>query len=121
MSQSPIGAKRLVVGAHHGLKEWLLQRLTAIIMAFYTVILFVAFMLMPDVSQDSWIALFSATWMKILTLLTLLSLFYHAWIGVRDIFMDYIKPLAVRLTLQVLSVLWLLACAAYSVQILWRV
>lgn len=113
-----IGAKRLVVGAHHGLKEWLLQRLTAIVMACYTVIFFIAFMLMPNISQDSWVALFSATWMKILTLLTLFALFYHAWIGVRDVFMDYIKPLAVRLTLQVLSVLWLLACAAYSVQIL---
>ncbi len=121
MSPPQIGAKRLVVGAHHGLKEWLLQRLTAIVMACYTVIFFIAFMLMPNISQDSWVALFSATWMKILTLLTLFVLFYHAWIGVRDVFMDYIKPLAVRLTLQVLSVLWLLACAAYSVQILWRV
>jgi len=56
-----------------------------------------------------------------LTLLAFISLFYHAWIGVRDIWMDYIKPVSIRLTLQVLTVLYLVACAAYAVQILWKV
>jgi succinate dehydrogenase / fumarate reductase membrane anchor subunit len=59
--------------------------------------------------------------MKLLTLLFFISLFYHAWIGVRDIFMDYIKPLSIRLTLQALTVLYLVACAAYAVEILWKV
>jgi len=59
--------------------------------------------------------------MKLLTLLALLSLFYHAWIGVRDIWMDYVKPVGIRLTLQVLTVLWLVSCAAYAIQILWKV
>lgn len=116
-----IGAKRLVVGAHYGLKEWLLQRVTAVIMAIYTVIFFGAWLMLPDTSYNSWAGLFAGQWFKVMTFLTLLSLFYHAWIGVRDIYMDYIKPLAIRLTLQGLSVLWLLGCAAYSAQILWRV
>jgi succinate dehydrogenase / fumarate reductase membrane anchor subunit len=59
--------------------------------------------------------------MKLLTLLAFFILFYHAWIGVRDIWMDYIKPVSIRLTLQVLTVLYLVACAAYAVQILWKV
>jgi len=59
--------------------------------------------------------------MKLLTLVTFISLFYHAWIGIRDIWMDYIKPVSIRLTLQVFSVLYLVACAAYAVQILWKV
>ncbi|WP_260464932.1 succinate dehydrogenase, hydrophobic membrane anchor protein [Streptococcus pneumoniae] len=49
------------------------------------------------------------------------SLTYHAWIGVRDIWMDYVKPVAVRLTLQVLTILWLVGCAGYAAPILWRV
>jgi succinate dehydrogenase / fumarate reductase membrane anchor subunit len=57
----------------------------------------------------------------VLTLLFFISLFYHAWIGIRDIWMDYIKPVSIRLTLQVLTVLYLVACAAYAVQILWKV
>jgi len=49
------------------------------------------------------------------------GIFYHAWIGVRDIWMDYVKPVGIRLALQVLTVLWLVGCAAYAIQILWKV
>ncbi len=121
MANNNIGPKRLVVGAHYGLKDWLLQRVTAVIMAVYTVVLLVAFLLSPDTSYESWAGLFANQWMKILTLLSILSLLYHAWIGVRDIWMDYVKPVAVRLTLQVLTALWLIGCAGYAAQILWRV
>ncbi len=40
---------------------------------------------------------------KFLTFLFFVSLFYHAWIGVRDIWMDYVKPTGLRLTLHVLT------------------
>jgi succinate dehydrogenase / fumarate reductase membrane anchor subunit len=70
---------------------------------------------------DGWAGLFVPLWMKIATLLALLALFYHAWIGMRDIWMDYIKPTWVRLSLQTLTALWLVYCAVWSVQILWRV
>jgi succinate dehydrogenase / fumarate reductase membrane anchor subunit len=50
-----------------------------------------------------------------------MSLLFHAWIGVRDIWMDYIKPVSIRLTLHVLTALWLIACFGYTAQILWRV
>ena len=115
-----VGAKRVVVGAHYGLKDWILQRVTAVIMIVFTVILLVAFLL-GEASYDGWAGLFANQLMKIITFLALLSLFYHAWVGVRDIWMDYIKPVGVRLTLQVLTVLWLIGCTGYAAQILWRV
>ncbi|MFS2105319.1 succinate dehydrogenase, hydrophobic membrane anchor protein, partial [Ralstonia sp. Ralssp135] len=37
MANNNIGPKRLVVGAHYGLKDFLAQRVTAVIMAVYTV------------------------------------------------------------------------------------
>jgi len=49
----------------------------------------------------------------------LLSLFYHAWIGVRDVVMDYVKPPGVRLLIHVLVIIALLLYAIWSVQILW--
>jgi len=70
---------------------------------------------------DGWAGLFVPLWMKIVTLVALLALFYHAWIGVRDIWMDYVKPTGIRVALQTLTVLWLVFCAVWSVQILWRV
>lgn len=121
MANNNIGPKRLVVGAHYGLKDFLAQRVTAVIMAVYTVVLLVSFLLSKDTSYQSWAGLFANQWMKLLTFLAILSLTYHAWIGVRDIWMDYVKPVAVRLTLQVLTILWLVGCAGYAAQILWRV
>ena len=116
-----VGAKRVVVGAHYGLKDWILQRMTAVVMVVFTVILLGAFLIAGDASYEGWSGLFSNQLMKLLTFLAFLSLFYHAWVGIRDIWMDYVKPAGLRLTLQVLTVLWLIACAAYSAQILWRV
>jgi len=116
-----IGPKRLVVGAHYGLKEWIIQRVTAIVMVVFTVVLLVDYCITGSATYEGWASLFSNQFMKLLTFLAFFSLFYHAWIGVRDIWMDYIKPVSIRLTLQVLTVLYLVACAAYAVQILWKV
>ena len=116
-----IGPKRLVVGAHYGFGDWLAQRITAIVMAVYTVILLVAFFSARNFSYPGWAGLFAQPWMKVATLLAVASLVYHAWVGMRDIWMDYVKPTALRLTLQVGTIVWLAACAAYAVMILWKV
>ncbi|RYE65471.1 MAG: succinate dehydrogenase, hydrophobic membrane anchor protein, partial [Oxalobacteraceae bacterium] len=60
-------------------------------------------------------------WFKLLSAATFFGMFYHVWVGMRDITMDYIKNVGLRLILQVIIVLWLVACAAYTVQILWSV
>ena len=52
---------------------------------------------------------------------TILALIWHAWVGVRDIYMDYIKPTGVRLVLQVATVVALVGYAIWEVIILWRV
>ena len=76
--------------------------------------------LFGPLSYDKWAALFVPLWMKVITL-DAFSLLYHAWIGVRNIWMDYITPLWARLSLHTITVVWLIACAVWSVQILWRV
>jgi succinate dehydrogenase / fumarate reductase membrane anchor subunit len=116
-----IGSKRLVVGAHYGIGSWLLQRLTAVLMAVYFIGLFAYVMVKRDFSYPGWSEIFAPVWMKASTLIVILALLYHAWVGVRDIWMDYVKPTWLRLFLQVLTVLWLAACAVWSAQILWRV
>ncbi|GAB4465802.1 MAG: succinate dehydrogenase, hydrophobic membrane anchor protein [Burkholderiaceae bacterium] len=116
-----IGSKRIVVGAHYGVRDWLVQRITAVVLAAYTLFLVVAVAFVREPGYDGWARLFAPVWMKALTLIALAALCYHAWIGVRDIWMDYVKPTGVRLALHVLTLLWLLACAAWFVQILWRV
>ena len=116
-----IGPKRLVVGAHYGMGDWLAQRFTAVAMAAYTVILMAAFFGGRNFSYDGWAGLFAHPWMKVATVVALVSLVYHAWVGMRDIWMDYVKPTGIRLLLQVGTIVWLFACLAYAVIILWRV
>jgi succinate dehydrogenase / fumarate reductase membrane anchor subunit len=113
--------KRIVVGAHYGMRDWLAQRVTAALLALYTVVLLVSLLLMPELTYGTWAGLFASPWMKVLTLLALASLAYHAWIGVRDIYMDYIKPTGVRLLLQVATIVLLTAYVCWAVLILWRV
>ena len=117
---STFGSKRLVVGAHYGLRDWLAQRITAVLMALFTLALLVQVLMPGALGYDRWAAIFSQQWMKFLTFVTILSLTYHAWVGVRDIWMDYIKPVGIRLALPVFSIVWLLGCAGWAIQVLWR-
>ena len=112
--------KRIVVGAHFGLKDWLIQRVTAMVMAAYTLVLGFALLLSPGINQAGWRSLMAGGLMRFLTFLFIISLAYHAWIGIRDIWMDYVKPLGLRLLLHVLTLLALVGCAGWAVQILWR-
>jgi succinate dehydrogenase / fumarate reductase membrane anchor subunit len=120
-TKNNIGPKRLVVGAHYGVRDWLAQRVTAVVMAIYTIVLLVSFLTAQNFTYEGWAGLFAQQWFKLFSLVTFLALYYHAWVGMRDIWMDYVKPVGMRLTLQIATVLWLLACAAWTVQILWSV
>jgi len=111
--------KRVVVGAHYGLRDWLLQRITAVLMAVYLVPLAGYLLMQPYVDYDVWTALFSSQVVRTFTLLFLLSLFYHAWVGIRDIVMDYIKPAWLRLAIHALVIIALLLYSMWSVEIFW--
>jgi succinate dehydrogenase / fumarate reductase, membrane anchor subunit len=111
---------RVVVGAHYGVGSWLAQRITAVIMAIYTVILLVVFMSRRPVEYDAWRQLFGHGWMRVATLLFAVSLGWHAWVGMRDIFMDYVKHDGLRLTLQVITIVAIALYLGWAVQILWR-
>ncbi len=115
------GSKRVVVGAHYGLRDWLSQRVTAVLMALFALALLaqVIFSKGP-IGYDKWAGIFSSQWMKVLTFSVIVAMLYHVWVGVRDIWMDYVKPVSVRLSLQVFSIVWLVGCAGWAIQVLWR-
>jgi succinate dehydrogenase / fumarate reductase membrane anchor subunit len=119
-SVSGIGSKRLVVGAHYGLAGFIGQRVTSIVLTLWVFLVGLSVLFGP-LSYDTWAALFAPVWMKVVTLIALFSLLYHAWIGMRNVWMDYISPVWARLSLETITVLWLIACGVWSVQILWRV
>ncbi len=104
-----------------GLRNWLLQRFTALVMAVYSVILAIMLLVKQPWQQASWKQMFSPLWMRIFTLLFMFSLIAHAWLGVRDIFKDYIPALRLRKVLQVVVATALMVYAVWTVNILWSV
>lgn len=112
--------QRIVVGAHYGLRDWLAQRVTAIVMALYTLFFAINALTLPELSYEAWSGMFAGGFMRFVTFLFFLSLFYHAWVGIRDIWMDYVKPTGIRLALHVVTLLLLVGYAGWAAQILWR-
>jgi succinate dehydrogenase / fumarate reductase membrane anchor subunit len=112
--------KRVIVGAHYGTRDWLAQRVTAAIMAVYVVGVVALMASRAPLTYETWKSLFAQGWMRVATLLFVLSLAWHAWVGARDILMDYVKHDGLRLALQVLTVLLLAGYASWTIEILWR-
>lgn len=124
MGKERIGRKRLVVGAHYGTRDFIVQRMSALIMAIYTLVLVLYAVFVPSLDYDSWRAFFTFTvgtmpLGQLLASLAFISLIWHAWIGVRDIWMDYAKPDGLRLVLEVITALWLVAAVIFFIKILW--
>jgi succinate dehydrogenase / fumarate reductase membrane anchor subunit len=112
--------KRVIVGAHYGTRDWLAQRITAAIMAVYTLLAIAVAVPKWPFTYESWKGLFSQGWVRIATLLFVASLAWHAWVGARDILMDYAKHDGLRLALEVLTLLLLAGYLSWTIEILWR-
>ena len=100
--------------------SWLSQRVTAALMALFTLAVIVQVLLPGEMGYDKWAGIFSRQWMKVLTFVVIVSLLMHVWVGMRDILMDYVKSVGARLALQVATIVWLVGCAGWAIQVLWR-
>ena len=116
------GSRRTVVGAHYGARDWLAQRVTAALMAIFTIVVLARLLISSGpIGYDKWAGLFAGQGMKMLTFATIVALLYHVWVGMRDIWMDYVKPVGVRLVLEIFTIIYLVGCAGWAIQVLWRV
>jgi succinate dehydrogenase / fumarate reductase membrane anchor subunit len=110
---------RQSVGAHYGSRSWLIQRATAVIMVVYTLLFLGLVITKRRFDYESWTTLFGSTAFRVASALFIASLCWHAWIGMRDIWMDYVKPAGVRLLVEALTVLMLITLVVWAVDILW--
>lgn len=102
-----------------GLADWLMQRVTAVVMLAYTLFLLGFFLTNSNLSYEAWSSLFEGTAMRIFSLLALLSIAAHAWIGLWTVATDYIKPAGIRVIFHLVVVLALFAYVVWGVQVLW--
>ena len=114
--------KRHLTGAGYGMLSWLQQRVSALIMLFSAIVffIFVAYIALHTTSSiSSWQAVFQNIFVKIFVQIFFVALVLHAWVGIRDLWMDYITCAGLRLGLYVLTILWLVGSLIYSIKILW--
>jgi succinate dehydrogenase / fumarate reductase membrane anchor subunit len=103
------------------MRDWLSQRVTAVLLALFTLLVLAQLVFSKGpIGYTQWSGIFSPQWMKSLTFVVILALLYHVWVGMRNIFMDYVKPYGVRFVLDVFAIVWLLACTGWGIQVLWR-
>jgi len=108
------------VGAHYGLGDWLLQRLTAVVMLGYTVFATGFLAYRHPRGYQGWSDVFNHTWFQVGTMLFVAALAYHAWVGVRDIIMDYVRATGMRLFLECVVAFVLFFYVVWAASILWN-
>ena len=107
------------VGAHYGTGDWLLQRLTGVVMAAYTIFVLACIATGHPATYADFKAALSGGFVRLFTMLFFAALLYHAWVGMRDILMDYVKATGMRLALQVAVALSLAGYLIWAASILW--
>jgi succinate dehydrogenase / fumarate reductase, membrane anchor subunit len=104
--------------SHSGLRDWLIQRISAVVIGLY--LIFIAAYLLSNQPWyfAQWHGLFSRVLVKVATLVTLVAILWHAWIGLWTVLTDYVKHTSLRLILQSILVILLLGFALWGVEIL---
>jgi succinate dehydrogenase / fumarate reductase membrane anchor subunit len=105
----------------NGLRDWVIQRVSAVFVAAYVIFFTGYFFLHADLNYLVWQNLFSMTAMRVFNLLVLLALVLHAWVGIWTISTDYLKTPFIRFSFQVIVLLILSSCLIWGVQIFWGV
>jgi succinate dehydrogenase / fumarate reductase membrane anchor subunit len=101
-----------------GLRDWLIQRFTAVYLAIYTVFLFV-FCVRSPLTFEAWQGLFSHIFMHICTLFALVCIAFHAWIGLSTVLTDYVKCSVIRVFVQAAILFVLFGYGVWGIMILW--
>ena len=107
-------------GARYGTRDWLVQRASAAYMLIYTIVIVVVLLGADARDYASWHAVVSREPMRLATLLFWVALLWHAWVGMRDVFMDYVHNTLGRLVMHVITIAFLLAMGLWAVRIIWR-
>ena len=112
---------KTIAGAHSGTGLWLLQRATSVVLALMLPFFIWRIGAALPLDFAGWQALFAPLWMRLATWLFTATLAMHAWIGMRDILMDYVRPLGFRLALYLFVIVTLVACVTTMAAVLWGV
>lgn len=106
---------------NNGLRDWIIQRVSAIVIGAYAITILLVIGGKQAITYDIWVNVYQCMFMKVFTVLTLVSLVFHTWIGIWTVTTDYLKPVALRLCTQIFVAIFLLAMIIWALAILWSV
>ena len=104
--------------ASSGLRAWLIQRCSAVYLLLFMIYCLVVATQADGFAYDQWKSWVASPVNNIAVALFFLALILHAWVGARDIIMDYIKPVGVRLLMLSVLALYLMAMALWAMKVL---
>ncbi len=112
---------QLLTNKYPGMRLWLSQRLSAVMMASYIALLAILLIIQRPTGFEAWHAFVSPIWFKLISLVFFISLFIHAWLGVSDVFKDYIFNKTLRAYLQIIVDILLVIYLVWVSFILWNI
>ncbi len=118
MARNNSGIKSATGLTGSGSRDWILQRISAVVLAVYALVV-VGFFLFNDVNYDTWHGFMMSLPMKLFSLVMILSLVFHAWVGMWTVFTDYVKSSGLRLVLQAVVIIAVLVYLFWGVMIFW--
>ena len=102
-----------------GLRAWLVQRITAVYMLLVIVFFLAHFVVDPPHSYPAWHGWIMSSSVSVFTAVFFAALLAHAWVGIRDVILDYVHPVAFRVCVLVLLGFGLTAMGVWVMRILW--
>lgn len=105
----------------NGVQDFILIRCSAVILAAYTLFIIGFFLITPELTYTVWAGFWACLFTKVFSLIALLALLAHAWIGLWQVLTDYVKPALMRGLLQFVLNVVILAMVGSGVFILWGV
>ncbi len=119
---------QLLTNQYPGMRLWLSQRLTAVFMALYIVLLLILLCIVQPFGHGAWqqnyaawLEMLSPVWFRLATVLFFISLLVHAWLGVADVLKDYIFNTVLRAYLQMAVDIALIIYLFWLIFMLWTI
>lgn len=109
-----------MVKSNAGLRDWIIQRITAVIIGVYALLVMGFLIFTPHLDYRHFYAFFSHLSMKMATVVVVVSILWHAWVGLWTVFTDYVKPVIVRLILESAVIILLIAYVVWVIEIFWQ-
>ena len=102
-----------------GSRDWIMQRISAVVLAVYAVVMVSFFLFNGHIGYDQWVTFIMSMPMRLLSLLAIVALAVHAWVGMWTVFTDYVKSTGLRIVLQAAMIIAILVYLFWGVMIFW--